>query len=102
MTAFNPGQSPPPVSTPILAMGQRLRAPASPRSGYRAQRLLHRDRTSEVEPLRVVDAQRADRVERRVVADELGQRRRPEPARDLHDGLDDEAVGRVVAQAADE
>src|SRR4051794_33848993 len=101
MTALSPGQSPPPVSTPILAMARMLRPASSTHVGY-PERLVDRLRPPEVEALRVVDAQLPHGVERVAVAHELGQRRRPEAARDGDDGLHDEPIRRVVAQSADE
>ena len=60
MTAFNPGQSPPPVSTPILAMARMLSGASSPHVGY---------------PERLVDRLRAAR------GGSPARSRRPAPAR---------------------
>src|SRR3954447_18758966 len=99
MTALRPGQSPPPVSTPILAMARILSPPSSPHVGY-AQRLVDRLGPSPVAALGVVDAELAHARQRVGVGDKLGQRGRPEAARDRDDGFHREPVGRVVAQSA--
>src|SRR3954447_4477152 len=102
MTALSPGQSPPPVSTPILAMAMILCAASSPRSGYRGERFGDRCGTSDVVPLGVVDAELAHRLQRVGVGHELRQGWRSQASGDGDDRLDDEPVGGVVAQAADE
>src|SRR3954471_14171472 len=101
ITALSPGQSPPPVSTPMRAMA-RILAPASNSCRSRGgERVLDRDGPAEVEALGEVDAELADGLEDVLVRDELGEARRAEAAGDRHDRLDDEPVPRVLAHAAD-
>src|SRR3954471_8724190 len=102
ITALSPGQSPPPVSTPMRAMARILAPASNPRRSPGGERVLDRDGPAEVEALGEVDAELADGLEDVLVGDELGQARRAEPARDRHDGLDDEPVRRVLAHPSDE
>src|SRR3954463_3716954 len=102
ITALSPGQSPPPVSTPMRAMARILAPASNPRRSPGGERVLDRDGPAEVEALGEVDAELADGLEDVLVRDELGEARRAEAGGTPPAPLDDEPVRRVLAHAADE
>src|SRR5581483_10882797 len=64
--------------------------------------LLERTGAAEVEPLAVVDADVLQELDRRIVADELGDRPAAQAARDVHDRTHDQLVGGVGDEVGDE
>ena len=87
-------------AVPAAAVARRARGAASRRAVTAATRRLRLQRSAgagapDVKPLRVVDAERPQQLQRGLVADELGDRLAPHAARDVDDRADDE---RVVAR----
>ena len=76
MTAFNPGQSPPPVKTPILAMARMLSGASSPHVGY-AQRVVDRYLAGNV--AQALATARSETVDLTTVQPEPDAAERPQP-----------------------